>query len=221
MVVLFCVSDPLSCRSILATSDPHIMIFQELEADILVLPLICLAGAALVYVVYLAALPQPLPCIPYNMRASRSLFGDLKEMKRAQYRRQWIWQQPSQHNSPVSQAFLFPFRRPTVIVSDYREVMDICSRRSKEFDRSNRNKECVGLTAPEFHFTMKSSDPRFKCHRELIRDLMTPKFLKEVSIVVIPYVALCLSPPFFLLQASLLLNEYIKKRSLLRECTTG
>lgn len=139
------------------------------------------AMAALVVLVYLFALPRPLPGIPYNKRSSRRLFGDVSEIRQSTYRRQWIWSQPSVHGAPISQAFLFPFRRPTVIVSDYRTAVDICSRRTREFDRGTRNRECVGLTAPNFHFSMQTSDPRLRRHRELLRDLMTPWFLREVG----------------------------------------
>lgn len=66
-------------------------------------------------------------------------------------------------------------------MSDYRTAVDICSRRTNELDRGSRNMERIGLTAPNFHFTMQSSDPRFRWHRELLRDLLTPWFLKEVS----------------------------------------
>ncbi|POR31587.1 Putative cytochrome P450 312a1 [Tolypocladium paradoxum] len=130
---------------------------------------------------YVLALPKPLPGIPYNEDSSKRLFGDWAQIRQSIYRRQWIWSQPREHGAPISQAFLFPFRRPTVIISDYRTAVDICSRRTKEFDRGTRNRECVGLTAPTFHFTMESRDPRFRCHRELLRDLMTPCFLKEVA----------------------------------------
>ncbi|OAQ71843.1 cytochrome P450 monooxygenase [Purpureocillium lilacinum] len=136
---------------------------------------------ALLAVLYRAALPKPLPGIPYNQESVGRIFGDLKDMRKAKYRRQWIWSQPRQHGAPLSQAFLFPFRRPTVIVSDYRTAVDICSRRIKEFDRGTRNRECVGVTAPNFHFTMESRDPRFRMHREILRDLMSPWFLNEVA----------------------------------------
>ncbi|KAJ6441061.1 cytochrome P450 monooxygenase [Purpureocillium lavendulum] len=137
--------------------------------------------AALLSVLYTAALPKPLPGIPYNESSTRRIFGDLKVMREATYRRQWVWSQPREHGAPLSQAFLFPFRRPTVIVSDYRTAVDICSRRIKEFDRGTRNRECVGVTAPNFHFTMESRDPRFRTHREILRDLMSPWFLNDVA----------------------------------------
>ncbi|KAK5995437.1 Cytochrome P450 monooxygenase TRI13 [Cladobotryum mycophilum] len=153
----------------------------DCSRGIVALPMIGLAAAALLYFLYNLALPKPLPGIPYSKEASRRLFGDVKEMRKAKYRRQWVWSQPREHHAPVVQLFLFPFRRPSVVVTDYYEAVDICSRRLKEFDRGTRNKECVGLMAPNFHFTMESRDPRLSYHRDLIRDLMTPKFLNEVS----------------------------------------
>ncbi|KAK7432279.1 hypothetical protein QQZ08_001224 [Neonectria magnoliae] len=123
----------------------------------------------------------PLPEIPYNSQSASRLLGDLPEIKKAKHRRPWIWSQPKSHGSPLSQLFIHPFEKPTVVVSDYREVVDICSRRLKEFDRGTRNKECVGLTAPNFHMTMESRDSRFRAHKELLRDLMTPAFLNEIS----------------------------------------
>jgi hypothetical protein len=139
-------------------------------------------AAFTIYAIYLAALPTPLPGIPYNLESVQKFFGDVPLVKKAQYRRRWIWSQPREHGSPVSQVFLFPFRRPTVIVTDYREIVDICSRRSTEFDRGTRNKECIGVVAPNFHFTMQTADLQFRFHKKLIRDLMTPKFLRQVRL---------------------------------------
>jgi hypothetical protein len=144
--------------------------------------LVGLIFAFTAYAVYLAALPKPLPGIPYNSESAHKFFGDVALFKKAKYRRQWLWGQPRQQGGAVSQVFLFPFRRPTVIVTDYREVVDICSRRSIEFDRGIRNKECIGVVAPNFHFTMQTADPQFRFHKQLIRHLMTPQFLKQVRL---------------------------------------
>ncbi|KAM5345899.1 hypothetical protein ACJ41O_011760 [Fusarium nematophilum] len=124
---------------------------------------------------------HPLPRIPHNEEAETRFLGDIAEIKTVKYRRKWLWSQPQRHGSPLAQIFIHPCEKPTVVVSDYREVVDICARRPKEFDRGTRNKECMGLMAPNFHMTMESRDPRFRVHRELLRDLMTPAFLNEVS----------------------------------------
>lgn len=151
---------------------------ETLKSSTSLLVVGCILG---LYLVYLRLLPRPLSGIPYNLASRKRVFGDVPNLKAAKYRRQWIWNQPQAHGSPISQLFLHPFRKPTVIISDYREVVDICSRRLHEFDRGSRNKECIGLVAPNFHMTMETGDPKFKFHRELLRDLMTPKFLEQVS----------------------------------------
>ncbi|TWU78300.1 hypothetical protein ED733_008393 [Metarhizium rileyi] len=134
----------------------------------------------IIYLTYCTLRRRPIPDIPHNQDAAGRVFGDLKSMGAAKYRRQWIWSQPRDHGSVISQ-ILFPFQRPIVIVSDYRETIEICSRRAKEFDRGNRNKECIGIVAPNFHFTMESRDPRLRYHRELLKDLMTPWFLQKIA----------------------------------------
>ncbi|KAF7552522.1 hypothetical protein G7Z17_g4269 [Cylindrodendrum hubeiense] len=150
----------------------------------LVALIICGTVISIVIAVYRAHLQvrsTPLPKIPYNVNAFSRFMGDVPDIRNAKYRRSWIWSQPKSHGSPLAQLFTHPFEKPTVVVTDYREVVDICSRRLKEFDRGPRNKECVGLTAPNFHMTMESRDPRFRQHKELLRDLMTPAFLNEIS----------------------------------------
>ncbi|KAH7322645.1 cytochrome P450 [Stachybotrys elegans] len=143
------------------------------------------SGTALVlcYALYRYLLPVPLPGIPYNKHAAESLLGDIPEIKATKYRRAWIRDHPKRHGSAISQIFVRPFTQasPVVVVTDYREVLDICTRRAKEFDRGYFHAKVVGVVAPEFHFTMKSTDPRFKYHRELLRDLMTPAFLSQIA----------------------------------------
>lgn len=54
-------------------------------------------------------------------------------------------------------------------------------RRLKEFDRSDVTWEQFNGVVPGHHITLKSSDPKFKKNKELIRDLMAPTFLQQVS----------------------------------------
>lgn len=85
------------------------------------------------------------------------------------------------HNSPIVQMFFPPFKKPSVIIVDYHEAFDILVRRTKEFDRSTRSTEMFNTVIPNHHISMKSSDHRFKGNKELIKDLMTPSFLSNVS----------------------------------------
>lgn len=123
----------------------------------------------------------PLPKIPYNPQSASRWLGDLPDLAKAAHRGVWIWNQPKQHRSPLAQLFIHPLEKPTVVVTDYREVVDICSRRVKEFDRGSRNRECVELTAPNFHLVLESRDPRLKAQKELLKDLMSRPFLNDVA----------------------------------------
>jgi hypothetical protein len=148
----------------------------------LTITLLMVSLITLSYTLYCLSLPRPLPGIPYNELAARRFLGDLPEIRKAVSYREWIWNQPRKHGSVVAQVFLRPFRGPTVIVTDLDAAVEIFDRRRKDFDRGSRNKEVVGLVAPNFHFTMNSSDPSFSAHRELIKDVMTVEFLNEVRI---------------------------------------
>ncbi|KIX09319.1 uncharacterized protein Z518_00398 [Rhinocladiella mackenziei CBS 650.93] len=144
-----------------------------------------LAASILLYLIYRWALPRPIPGIPYNPSATRSIFGDIPGMLDyiSKTGRIWPWitQQTTTLQSPIVQIFGRPFSKPWVIISDFRESQDILLRRHKEFDRSEVTRDTFSGLIPEMHIGMKSSDERFKAHRQLLKDLMTPAFLHEVS----------------------------------------
>lgn len=140
---------------------------------------------SLLYLGYQWALPKPLPGIPYNKAALKSILGDAVEMSEVRKKggrpRAWLGEQPWRHNSPLVQVFLAPLSKPILILSDYREVQDILLRRGKEFDRGGRNLDALGGVIPNHHIGMKTQSPQFKANRELVKDLMTPNFLHTVS----------------------------------------
>lgn len=137
--------------------------------------------AMLVHVIYKSLLPKPLPGIPYNHDASLRFVGDVPELLGAAERRRWIIDQPRKHNAPLAQIFT-PMRKPFIILSDYRAVSEVLSRRWKVFDRGPKNLYSWGFyTAPTLHLLLNTSDPRFRQHRELLRDLMMPEFLHNVG----------------------------------------
>ena len=92
------------------------------------------------YILYRAALPRPIPGIPYNKTSARRIFGDVPEFLAYQAETsgtlsQWIAQQATEFESPVFQLFLRPFGKPWVVTSDFREAQDVMVRRAREFDR--------------------------------------------------------------------------------------
>ena len=95
----------------------------------------------------------------------------------------WMVSQSVALNSPIVQLFLRPFQKPWVIITDFRESQDILLRRTREFDRSDFLGDVFVGLVPEFHISKKSTDEKFKSNRNLIKDLMTPAFLHEESIL--------------------------------------
>jgi hypothetical protein len=150
-----------------------------------------LGGLGLLYLLYQWALPKPLPGIPYNKKAAKSILGDASELmtirKNGGRPRVWFNEQNARHNSPIVQAFLAPLSQPILIVADFREAQDILLRRGKEFDRGGRNLDALSGVIAHHHIGMQTTDPQFKANRELVKDLMTPNFLNTVCPVLDAY----------------------------------
>ncbi|KAK2598353.1 hypothetical protein N8I77_011773 [Diaporthe amygdali] len=140
---------------------------------------------AVLYLCYRAALPKPLPGIPYDHDAARKLFGDVPEMmsyvKRTKRIFCWLTSLTNRHNSPIVQVFIKPFSLPWVVVVDPFESQDILLRRTREFDRAPFFGEVLGGIMPEQHSQFLSTDDRFRNNRALINHLMAPTFVREVS----------------------------------------
>ncbi|SCV57307.1 related to TRI13-cytochrome P450 [Fusarium fujikuroi] len=139
----------------------------------------------ILFFLYNLALPKPIPGIPYNKHATKRLLGDLpdlmKHQKHTGEQRRWFPLQNQKFDSPVCQVFIRPFGKPRVVISDFREAQDILSKRLKDFDRSDRAREAFAGIVPHQMLSYQTVDPKFKKHRELMRDLMSPKFLNQVS----------------------------------------
>ncbi|KAI1117899.1 cytochrome P450 [Nemania sp. NC0429] len=137
------------------------------------------------YLAYRWALPKPIPGIPYDESAKNNLLGNLPEivsmLRTTGKTRPFFGGHSRRHQSALTQVWLGPLQSPSLILSDYRETQDILLRRTREFDRGPRNTSAFEGVAPNHHIAMASADPRFKLNRELVRDLMTPNFLHEVS----------------------------------------
>ncbi|KAL1839667.1 hypothetical protein VTJ49DRAFT_1277 [Mycothermus thermophilus] len=139
----------------------------------------------LLWRLYLALLPKPLPGIPYNHASARSILGDipgyLKASRKTREPITWILQQASATNSPISQLFLEPFGgKPFVAITDFREAQDILMRRGKEFDRSDILSNTLGVPLPHHHIVRKT-DAGWRAQRRLLQDLMLPTFLHNVA----------------------------------------
>ncbi|KAI8965514.1 putative cytochrome P450 oxidoreductase [Daldinia sp. FL1419] len=149
------------------------------------LPLVSvgLAAFALLYIVK-RAYPRPIPGIPYNATSARSFWGDaaplLEAVKVTQDPAKYIFQQNRYLNSPVIQMFLAPFSKPTVIIDDVREVKDILSHRTHEFDRAPRTQDAYRALLPHCSL-VKLTGPAFKEQRKFWEGVTGTPFLRRVA----------------------------------------
>lgn len=145
-----------------------------------VISLILLAG----YSLYRAALPKPIPGIPYHKASARRVLGDIPDL--ARHRREhgtfhdWLSQQAVELDSPIYQLFLGPFAKPTVYVTDPRENEDVLLRRGKEFDRSKLYQDIFIGTVPNHHIVQPTNN-KFRQGVRLIADTMGAPFLNGVA----------------------------------------
>jgi hypothetical protein len=140
---------------------------------------------AVIYAIYLRALPKPIPGIPYNVESAQRLSGDipyLMDLVKSGKRPREFWANLSRrHDSAITQFFTGPFTKPAVVIWDFREMQDLLLRRSKDLDRGTFNNDMWSGAIPHHFIAMNTSDPRFVNARQLQKDLMTPSFLQKVS----------------------------------------
>ncbi|WQF79480.1 Putative cytochrome P450 [Colletotrichum destructivum] len=137
------------------------------------------------YVLYLWALPKPIPGLPCDPDASSSLLGSVPSMLRLQSETgatfvDYMIHQSKKLDSPIFQVFLGPLTRPHVVVADFRESQDILLRR-REFDRAVESMRSVfaGMI-PHHHIHMKT-DATWKAHRYLLQDMLLPAVMSSVA----------------------------------------
>lgn len=134
--------------------------------------------------IYRSAYPQPYPQIPYNQAASKRLWGDLPELieavKRTQDPSKFLFQQCRALKSPVIQLFMRPFAKPIIFIDDVREVKDILSTRTKEFDRAPRTRHAFRPIVPHCSL-VKATTPEWKAQRRLWEGVMGAAFLRRVA----------------------------------------
>ncbi|TQW00017.1 hypothetical protein V2A60_005431 [Cordyceps javanica] len=138
----------------------------------------------LLFLLYIWALPKPIPGIPYNEASAGRLLGDvpnlISDIKRRGDVFLWFRDQNIQSGSVINQVFTNLLGKPVVIVANAHETRDILVNRSADFDRtvfvSNLLRPIIGqgqITFPT------GSD--WKSRRRLSQDTMSARFLKNVA----------------------------------------
>jgi hypothetical protein len=137
------------------------------------------------YLGYRAALPKPIPGIPYNEASARKLLGDVPAMMAHIAENEggtfitYVMKTMKTLNAPLMQVFIRPLSKPLLILGDFHEAHDLLVRR-KDFDRSHTLGDLVSGLAPDHHIHLKTNDD-WKTQRRLVQDLMTPSFLYNVA----------------------------------------
>ena len=133
---------------------------------------------------YRAALPKPIPGIPYVQKNAHSIFGDipdaLKHYRRTGMLSTFCVQRCEQLNSPIFQIFLRPFCKPWVILCDAREAQDVLSRRGREFDRSQFFSDMFRALFPNAQASLPTHD-HWRANRKLMADTMSAQFLNNIA----------------------------------------
>lgn len=145
--------------------------------------------AIFAWYLYRAALPKPIPTVPYQKSEADNILGSLPAMiahiRQHGLMMPWLLGLNARHNdAPLVQFFGLPFSKPTFVLCDYQETQDLLIRRNKDFDRSQATADGFAGTIPEHHASMRTHDSRFRGNKELVRDLMNPSFLQEVRCLV-------------------------------------
>lgn len=142
------------------------------------------ALALVIFLLYQWALPKPIVGIPRNEKAIKSVLGDAPAMisyinKTDAAWFEWLLKTSIDLNSPIVQVFLRPLSQPLVILCDFREAQDLLLHR-KEFDRSPIFGDLFGGLGPDHHINQPTNQI-WQSHRRLLKDLMSPPFLKNVA----------------------------------------
>ncbi|OQD80318.1 hypothetical protein PENANT_c037G05587 [Penicillium antarcticum] len=148
------------------------------------LPLVAIVLAFILYYVSKRAYPSPYPGIPFNATSANKFWGDssglLDAVKITQDPAKFIFQQNRKLNSPVIQLFLAPLSNPTIIIDDVREVKDILSNRTHEFDRAPRTQDAYRSLLPHCSL-VKATGPAFKHQRRFWEGVTGTPFLRRVA----------------------------------------
>ncbi|KAF4554576.1 Cytochrome P450-like protein 85 [Elsinoe fawcettii] len=145
---------------------------------------VCGSIAALCFLIYRASLPTPLAGIPYSKEHASKPLGHANAMMAYSTANDtvfdWMTAQGKKLQSPIYQLFIKPFGRPTIVVTDSREIQDILVRRHREFDRATWFTDVFIGTIPDHHIVQQTND-RFRAQRKLLADTMTTGFLHNVA----------------------------------------
>lgn len=134
---------------------------------------------------YYMALPRVIPGVPFHESSSRSIKGDIpafvEHTTRTSETFTFFTRQCEILKAPLVQVFLLPFSKyPMLVLSDHREIEDILTRRTREFDRSSYTTLLFESLIPHATISM-ASHKMFKSQRSAWAPTMSPGFINHVA----------------------------------------
>ncbi|KAM3421065.1 hypothetical protein BST61_g1480 [Cercospora zeina] len=143
-----------------------------------------LALACIGFFLYWRILPKPLQGIPYNKKSASRVLGDVPDMLEYASKTgepyKFLPKLCQDLASPLAQVFLFPGKRPVVVVADGQEAHDIMLRRTSEFDRSPFFADGFRAFLPDTLPALASNE-QWKHQRRIFSDTMSLSFLQKVN----------------------------------------
>ncbi|KAH6701365.1 cytochrome P450 monooxygenase [Leptodontidium sp. MPI-SDFR-AT-0119] len=160
------------------------LLLADIRLDFMSFGLLLATAALSVSLLYQWALPKPIPGIRYNEKATKSILGDAPAMisyitKNDAAWFEWLLKTSQDLKSPIVQVFLRPLSSPLVVLCDFREAQDVLIRR-REFDRSPIFGDLFSGLGPDHHINQPTNHI-WQSHRRLLKDLMSPPFLRDVA----------------------------------------
>lgn len=147
-----------------------------------IIPILFLTILARLY--YLATHRRPYKGIPYSPSSTSQLWGDIPTLNAEAQRLRDPSKAPlahfSAHRSPVVQLFLAPLWKPLVFVNDTREVEDLLSNRTCDFDKAHATVDPFRPLVPGASIC-KVKGAEWRAQVRLWTDVISVGYLRDVA----------------------------------------
>lgn len=156
--------------------------------DIALSPTATLVVLALIGCLYLlsrAALPNPLPGIPFVPGSEKNLLGNLPlalaHAKNAGRFSSYFYKPAEDLRVPLLQLFMRPFGRPWLLLCDGQEAQDLMTRRAHEFEYADFAIDLHRGAWPGTLPALKTND-RWRANRRMLGETATSKYVNTVGL---------------------------------------
>lgn len=134
------------------------------------------------FLLYRAALPKPIPGIPYVRGTEKSPLGSLPKAFEHKAKTgtlsSYFYTPAIELNAPVCQIFMKPFGRPWVLLCDGREAHNLMVHRSREFELGDFAIDLHRAAWPNALPSLKTNE-RWRANRRMLGETITSRYINE------------------------------------------